>query len=293
MTIALHVMTKNGRIKLPDLVKSVVGFCDSAVVLDTGSTDGTEQWCRSQDLMPIKVYDEPFVNFEVSRNRGMQLAKGSADWILLLDDDMRLIPEVPYDEVKAKLDPLANAYLLRMNQRVTYWNTRLVRGDVDWRYIGVTHEYLDRSLGSVKLEGLHIDHHYCHGPDKFERDARLLAADIARDPYNARTIFYLAQTFRDMRHIVPAIRYYEMRAKMGGWDEEVYFAMYEAARLASDPKAMQQCYYFRPTRAEPAAWLRDWYRKAGDPGQAEFWNDRTKIPMPKDILFVDQKAYQS
>jgi glycosyltransferase involved in cell wall biosynthesis len=289
-------MVKNGRAKLPALFESVKGFCDFAVILDTGSTDGTQEYCKKQDILPVRLYEEPFVDFGTSRTRGMSLCKDLADWILLLDDDMRLVLKGTPQFIKSQLDPLITAYLLQMDQRVTYWTTRLVSGSLPWRYVGVTHEYLDRSLGAVPLDGVLIEHHYHHGPEKFERDARLLAADIARDPYNARTIFYLAQTFRDMGHTVPAVRYYEMRVKMGGWPEEVFYAMYEAARLASDPNAMLRAFRFRPTRAEPAAWLRDYHSASTLPGArqlAEHWEDvRKKIPMSKDILFVDQNAYE-
>ncbi len=162
-------------------------------------------------------------------------------------------------------------------------------------YKGVTHEYLDRSYAALKLEGLVIDHQYNHGPEKFERDLRLLSADIARDPYDARTIFYLAQTLRDMRHTLPAIHYYELRARMGGWEEEVYYSMYEAARLAEDPAAMTLAYNYRPSRAEAPQWLAWYYgKKEGDNWKitADYWEGiRKSTPMTKDILFVNQAAY--
>ena len=292
MTIALHTMVKDGREKLPALFKSVKGFCDKAIILDTGSTDGTQEWLHKQELLPVQLHEEPFVDFGTSRTRGMEFCYEQADWILLLDDDMRLRFDVPIAEVKAKLQPEAKVYLMRVDQRVTYWNTRLVSGDRKWKYVGVTHEYLDGGQYALGLDGVVIEHHYNHGPEKFTRDALLLAADIARDPDNARTIFYLAQTFRDQGRDLAAIRYYELRVRMGGWDQEVYFAAYEAARLARDPAAMQRVAQMRPSRAEPAAWLRDFYLATNKPELAAKWEAvRKGIPMTTDILFVDQSAY--
>jgi glycosyltransferase involved in cell wall biosynthesis len=286
-------MTKNGRDRLPALLKSVVGFCDLAVVLDTGSTDGTQEFLKKQTTLPVRLHEAPFVDFGTSRSLGMSLAKDSADWLVLLDDDMSLQFTDTPEEVKDRLsEQLSPCYLLRVDQNTTYWNTRVVSGHQDWHYIGVTHEYLDRSIGALKLEGVTIKHDYNHGPGKFERDARLLSADIARDPDNPRTIFYLAQTFRDQGRLLAAIRYYELRARMGGWDEEVYFSMYESSRLARDPKAMQQAFEYRPSRAEPAAWLRDYYQSQGQPELAARWEEtRKKLPLPNDILFVSVSCY--
>ena len=256
MTIALHTMVKNGRNKLPALFESVRGFCDKAIILDTGSTDGTQTWLtKEQDLLPVELLSVPFENFGVTRTIGMKLAQDKADWLLLLDDDMRLIFTDPKETTRGWLDKSKACYMIKHEAPVAYWVTRLVRGGMDWEYKGVTHEYLDRSWEAERLPGVVIDHQYKHGPEKFERDLRLLSADIARDPYDARTIFYLAQTLRDMRHTIPAIHYYELRARMGGWVEEVYYSMYEAARLAEDPIAMRKAYEFRPSRAEAPHWL--------------------------------------
>jgi hypothetical protein len=79
---------------------------------------------------------------------------------------------------------------------------------------------------------------------------------------------------------------------MGGWVEEVFFSMYEAARLAGDPKAMEQAYAYRPSRAEPAWWLREYYRINNQPELSEKWEKiRASIPLSKDILFVFQQCY--
>jgi glycosyltransferase involved in cell wall biosynthesis len=285
-------MVKNGREKLPALLKSVTGFCDKAIILDTGSTDGTQKWLVEQDILPCEVLEAPFVDFGTSRTTGIKFARGKADWLLLLDDDMRLVFSKSPNEILGTLQPEVGCYMIKHEAPVAYWITRLVYGHSDWEYKGVTHEYLNRSHAAMKLEGLVIDHQYNHGPEKFERDLRLLSADIARDPYDARTIFYLAQTLRDMRHTLPAIRYYELRARMGGWEEEVFYAMYEAARLAEDPKAMEKAYHYRPSRAETSQWLAWWYLKQGDTGAADYWDRvRQDTPMTKDILFVNQAAY--
>ena len=70
--------------------------------------------------------------------------------------------------------------------------------------------------------------------------------------------------------------------------------MYEAARLAKDPKGVQKANAFRPTRAEPAAWLSGYYRfVAPDFVQHNFWEKiRASLPIPvDDCLFVIPFCY--
>jgi glycosyltransferase involved in cell wall biosynthesis len=295
MSIALVTMTRNGLTKLPRLFESVRGFADKALVLDTGSTDGTQNWLWEQSILPVEMITAPFVNFETSRNHLNELAQGKADWLLLLDDDMALtFPDLPgTGVVKASLDLNVPAYMLEHAGNLGYWITRLVRGDRFWRYKGVTHEYLvGGGATNPKLKGVEVEHYYNHGSEKFTRDLQLLTADIARDPNDERTIFYVANTLRDIGQTRAAIRFYKMRVWMGGWDEEVYVSMYEAARLAEDPTMMTQAYNFRPSRAEPAAWLSRYWDKNGDADMAHSWERvRVKIPMPSDVLFVIKAAY--
>ncbi len=293
-TIALVTMTKNGIKRLPSLFESVLGFATRAVILDTGSTDGTQQWLREQKFLPVELNEYPFVNFEQNRNMLFAFAEGAADWLLLLDDDMPLNFEKTQKEVLMALDRKNDAYLMRHLDPQQYLVTRLVKGHKHWEYKGVTHEYLvGGGVWLPHLEGVGVTHNFHHTPGKFERDLKLLTADLARDPDDVRTVFYIANTLRDMGKTLAAIRFYCMRANMGGWDEEVFMAKYEAARLAEDAMAMEKVFESRPSRAEPAAWLTLYYAKEGNQSGAEYWEEvRAKIPFPdKDALFVNTVAY--
>jgi tetratricopeptide (TPR) repeat protein len=75
--------------------------------------------------------------------------------------------------------------------------------------------------------------HYADGgcrADKFERDRALLEAAARDAPSDARTRFYLANTYRDLGMWEEAAREYEARAALGGWAEEVYLSHLEAGR---------------------------------------------------------------
>ena len=96
-------------------------------------------------------------------------------------------------------------------------------------------------------------------PQKYARDRDLLLAEVERNPKDARSVFYLAQSYFDLGDFVNARKWYARRAEMGGWDEEVYCSMFRIAesmaRLDEPWPDVQDAYLkaweFRPTRAEP------------------------------------------
>ena len=61
---------------------------------------------------------------------------------------------------------------------------------------------------------------------------RVLEAALALDPGNRRYVFYLAQSYRDAGEREVALVQYDRRAAMGGWDEEVWYSLYQSALLA-------------------------------------------------------------
>ncbi len=59
------------------------------IVVDDGSTDGTREWCESQDRITLITQHNQGVSH--ARNRAIELASG--EWIGLLDSDDRWYPE--------------------------------------------------------------------------------------------------------------------------------------------------------------------------------------------------------
>jgi hypothetical protein len=102
----------------------------------------------------------------------------------LIDADMTI--------VRAGSLPLlsADSYMLRQgDQTFAYRNKRLLRGDLGWRYVGSTHEFvecIDPERASENLDSLVIEHHGDGGSreHKFERDRGLLEAELREDPSN-------------------------------------------------------------------------------------------------------------
>lgn len=294
-TIALCIMVKNEEKTLPRLLASVQGFADKIIALDTGSTDKTLDILR---LMGAEVIELPFVDFGTSRTQLMEFAKGKADWLLLLDADMTL----HFDPVALRaayynaLHKDVTCYSLEHGDGYSYWVTRIVRGDLYWKYKGATHEYLEKTEKPTRLLGAKVKHHADGGSraDKFARDRRLLSTEFKADPANGRALFYLASTERDMGLLNSALAHYQQRAKMGGWEEERWMAQLYAAQISLDPLALTEAWLARPHRAEALYWLERAYLGRGLESQALGANTlRSAITYPpqEDILFVDKVAY--
>tara|TARA_Y100000310_G_C20676239_1_gene813238 strand:+ start:2285 stop:3022 length:738 start_codon:yes stop_codon:yes gene_type:complete len=74
-----------------DFLKCVVPFVERAVVVDTGSVDGTRDLLEDakKDYLNLEVYDHSFKGFADARN--FSLSKVETDWAFVLDADERVI----------------------------------------------------------------------------------------------------------------------------------------------------------------------------------------------------------
>lgn len=90
ITLSLCMIVKNEEAALPSCLSSVKDVVDEMVVLDTGSTDGTPEIARE---FGARVYHFEWCNdFSAARNESLKYVRG--DWILVLDADEMLVPEI-------------------------------------------------------------------------------------------------------------------------------------------------------------------------------------------------------
>lgn len=276
---------------------SVRGLIDTWVIVDTGSTDGTQEVVASAlGSVPGALHERPWRDFGTNRTELMALARGAADYLLLLDADMTLRRHGPLPALEA------DAYALRHGGWLGYSIPRLVRGDREWRYVGATHEYLSAPapFTTERLEALSVEHHADGGSraDKLTRDRRLLEAALTKDPSDARATFYLAQTYRDLGEAERAATLYARRATMGGFEEEAFYAAFQRAVLVADAdwehgKALLvDAWQRRPTRLEPLYELALRARLHGEHALAAWAGEHgLGASEPGDILFVHRNVY--
>jgi hypothetical protein len=187
-----------------------------------------------------------------------------------------------------------------------YDRTLLIKDGLDWQWHGVLHEYIsssqakttDRLAGVTKIskrEGSRSS-----DPQKYLKDAQVLEEALKEDPNNSRYVFYLAQSYRDAQNYPLALKNYEKRAAMGGWDQEVFYAKLEIAKLQEILKkghkiilkGYYDAYHYRPSRAESLYYLAKYYRNKNDFAAAYLIASiGAALPLPKDILFVEKWIY--
>lgn len=91
------VLTKNNASVLPELLQSL-SWCDETVIVDDDSTDGTRETAKK---FGATVYRRSLASdFADQRNFGLSKAKG--DWVLFVDSDEQVTPELR-DEIMKRL----------------------------------------------------------------------------------------------------------------------------------------------------------------------------------------------
>lgn len=134
---------------------------------------------------------------------------------------------------------------------------------------------------------------------KAAQDRDWLLAKVKRNPADARSVFFLAETSFRLEDFVNARRWCERRIEMGGCDEEVYWAMYRLAESMSNlggpwpdvQEAYLKAWKFRPTRAEALHAIAFRYRLKQDYKSAyPFAQRAAEIPFPEEDLFVPRYA---
>ena len=95
-TVSLSIIVKNEAAVIERMLKTVYPILDYYVVVDTGSTDGTQDIIRKffeEKGIPGEVIDHPWKNFEDARNTALKAVKDKADFGFWIDAD----EQVTYD----------------------------------------------------------------------------------------------------------------------------------------------------------------------------------------------------
>jgi glycosyltransferase involved in cell wall biosynthesis len=311
--ICLNMIVRNEAHIIRETFESVAPYISSWVIVDTGSDDGTQDLIRdylARRGIPGELYERPWRNFGHNRSEALTLAQGHGDYIWVIDADDTVVGTPDFGQLGADL------YELRQRSPYgTFWRPLLFRDGLRVRYEGVVHEYVtcDDPFAGARLEGdYHIESRRLgarnRDPQKYARDRDLLLAEVERNPEDARSVFYLAQsccdlgiTNGDLGDFADARKWYERRAEMGGWDEEAYYSKFTIAeimpKLGAPWPDVQDAYLraweFRPTRAEPLYAIARRYREDQRYRLGyQFAKLAAEIPLPaQDTLFVLADVY--
>ena len=265
-TICLCMIVKNEAPVIRRCLASVRPLIDHWIIVDTGSTDGTQDIIRNAMAdLPGEVIERPWRDFAANRSEALALARPHGDYSLIIDADDVL--EIPGDFVMPDLDEDSYSIDIAFNV-VRYVRPQFVKAALPWRYEGVLHEFLTcqeaHTAGHLPLTlRINSDGARRRDPLTYRNDAAVLSRALATETDSllcARYTFYLAQSYRDCGENEKAVAAYLDRATMGHWDEEIFVSLYEAGKLmltlgrdtrdvlATFARATAAC----PTRAEAA-----------------------------------------
>ena len=89
MTLSVCIITLNEEANIGRTLESVKDIANEIIVVDSGSTDATVTIAQS---FGAKVFVEPWKGF--ARQKNSSLDKAACDWILSLDADEEVSPEL-------------------------------------------------------------------------------------------------------------------------------------------------------------------------------------------------------
>jgi tetratricopeptide (TPR) repeat protein len=310
-TLCLNMIVKNESKIITRMFDSIVSIIDCYCICDTGSTDNTIEVITSyfeSKNIPGKIVCEPFKDFCYNRNFALQSCVNMSDYVLLMDADMML--EVKnFDKMILNIASTFN--ILQGNDSFYYQNIRILKNNGLYKYVGVTHEYIDTPPNSTlyafeknQLFIRDIGDGGCK-QNKFERDISLLLNGIKEEPNNVRYYFYLANSYHDSGRFGEAINAYKKRIEMGGWREEVWYSYYRIGLCFKNMGKIKDAihywlegYNFYPERLEGLYEIIQHYRIDFKPKLAEmYYNIAKKIlelnHRRDDYLFLHEDIYSN
>jgi glycosyltransferase involved in cell wall biosynthesis len=164
-TLSVIVVAMNEAHDIRDCIESVRGLALEVIVFDSGSTDGTPDLCRS---LGARVFETDWPGDGPQKNRA--LAKATGDWVMCLDADERVSPELrgELERLLAKgtthaafSTPRRSSFCGRFMKHSGWWPDRIERifrrGSARFTDVRThTHLDIDGTIGSFNGPIIHI-----------------------------------------------------------------------------------------------------------------------------------------
>ncbi len=115
--VTATILTKDSAARIEEVL-TALAWCDEVIVFDTGSTDATIALAQQHANVRVYAMAGPFPGFGRVRRTAIGLAKN--DWILSVDSDEVVTPELAAEIAALELDP-ATVYVIPFEN---YFNGR-------------------------------------------------------------------------------------------------------------------------------------------------------------------------
>ncbi|MBI2743260.1 MAG: glycosyltransferase family 2 protein [Chlamydiales bacterium] len=121
--ISVTILVKNGEATLQKTLESLSSFPE-VLLYDSGSTDSTLEIAKN--FSNVRIHNGEFIGFGPTHNVASNLA--SYDWILSIDSDEQVTPELSAEILSSKLDPI-HVYEIR---RHNFFSGKRIKGCSGW-----------------------------------------------------------------------------------------------------------------------------------------------------------------
>lgn len=302
------IMVKNEESSIITTIDSIKHL-NEIIIFDTGSTDDTikvVEKLRLNSELKLIITNAIFVDFSTSRNEMLEFANNnsSSDYFLLLDANDELIGDL--SSVLSKESKLCDCYLIKQiwqtNNLNEYFNLRLIKSKLNFKYAGEIHEYIivppEYTQGKLDVITIYQDRRRgCESSkSRWTNDLKILLNAYKRDPTDTRTVFYLAQTYDCLEIKGKALETYKIRYEMNGFYEEKYYSAVKCGDLYNswdDKLKWYLCAYSLIKRAEPLIKIAEYYNSIKNFNLAHlFVRAACQETWPHDcLLFIDTDVY--
>ena len=308
--LCLNMIVKDEAHIIHETLNSIYKYIDYWVISDTGSTDGTQDVIRkffNEKNIPGELFQDEWKNFGHNRSLAMKHAYNKSKYLLVIDADDLISGElvIPSSD--------ADVFQMQLSDNVVYYRPQIFKNTLKWGYRGILHEFAycinKKNAIAEKLTGCKMISRRLgsrsRDSQKYQKDALLLVKAIEEntepDLYN-RYCFYAGQSFRDCNDHANAIKYYQMRADAGGWNEEVFYSYLMVGiqmKKLNYPKADIMRSFFNAYKANPdrsESLFQIVLMNIADEDFEKAYNTMKmvlNIPYPaKQVLFIDKGIYE-
>ena len=310
--LQLVMIVKNGSEPLKKTLLSIKDYIDHWTILDTGSTDGSQDCIREilRDV-PGNLYEEPFVDFEVSRNRSLELAGTNCEYNIILDDSYILYGGTKLREILKNNTENDAFSLIIQDENNLYESIRITRTSKNLKFKYKVHEiiiaknHLLINDNDIFITDDNNQVHRQRSTIRHTKDIEILLQEHKKYPKDTRIIFYIANTYLSLGKYDDSLIFYNKRIKLAkeSNEHEVYMSLYRIGSIydfkknwKDAEKYYMQSYNMRPFRAEPIYQIAKHYYKKDDINKAEiFLSNLIKLQIPPislDCFIVDHKIYK-
>ncbi|OKP90518.1 glycosyl transferase [Paenibacillus helianthi] len=304
--ISLCMIVRNEENSLPRCLSSVASIVDEIIIVDTGSTDRTQEIAASFGAV---IYDFTWIE-DFSAARNFAFSKATKDYILWLDADdylkdrdqelFRALKHSLPEHVDSVNMPYNLAFDSAGHVITSLRRNRLVRRSCNFKWIGPVHEYLE-----VYGPSFSSDVCITHDKDKAFTDRNLRIYQkraAAGEVFSPRDQFYYANELRDHGRNEEACEYYNLFLKGGlGWVEDNYQACLRLAecmeRLGNKEGAFEAlCLTLKVDKPRPefCCRLAAWHLEKNQLLMAIYWYElAVMLPRNSDSMGMRNETYST